>query len=262
MELGLAGKVVLVPASSHGLGRAVALAFAREGARVAMCSRDGNAIDAAAAEVRDLGADVLAVQADLRNPGDITAFVDSAVERYGGIDVLVTNAGGPPAGSFDRFDDDDWRAAFDLTLMSAVRLIRAALPSMRQRGSGRIILPASSSVKQPISNLILSNVFRTGVTALAKTLADELALENIRVNTVVPGRIATRRLDELDRANAERAGVDISTVRAEVLKQIPMRRHGEPAEFADAVVFLASDRASYITGVTLQVDGGMIRSLW
>lgn len=249
MELGLTGKVVLVPASSQGLGRAIALGFAREGARVAMCGRDSAAIEAAAAEARVLGADVLAVQADLRNPGDIADFVESTVERFGGIDVLVTNAGGPPAGTFD------------LTLMSAVRLIRAALPSMRQRGGGRIILLTSSSVKEPIPNLILSNVFRAGVRALAKTLSEELASENIRVNTVVPGRIATRRLDELDQANAERAGMDISTMRAQVLKQIPMGRYGEPSEFADAVVFLASDRASYITGATLQVNGGMIRSL-
>ncbi len=262
MDLGLVGKVVLVPASSQGLGRAVALAFAREGAKVAMCSRDSMAIEAAAAEARNYGSGVLAVRADLRSPGDITAFVQAAIEHFGGIDVLVTNTGGPPAGTFDQFDDDDWHAAFDLTLMSAVRLIRAALPSMRERGGGRILLMTSSSVKQPIPNLILSNVFRSGVTALAKSLADELARENIRVNSIIPGRIATDRLEELDRANAERSGVDISFVRAKALEQIPMGRYGDPEEFADAAVFLASDRASYITGATLQVDGGMIRSLW
>ncbi len=262
VDLGLTGKVVLVPASSQGLGRAVALAFAREGARVAMCSRDGAAIEAAAEEVREYGSDVLAVRADLRNSGEIAGFVESAVNRFGGIDVLVTNAGGPPAGTFDRFDDDDWHKAFNLTLVSAVRLIRAALPSMRERGGGRILLMTSSSVKQPIPNLILSNVFRSGVTALAKSLADELAGENIRVNSIIPGRIATERLDELDRANAERMGVDVSAVRAAVLKQIPMGRYGDPEEFANAAVFLASDRAGYITGATLQVDGGLIRSLW
>lgn len=262
MDLGLTGKVVLVPASSQGLGRAVALAFAREGAKVAMCSRNGTAIEAAAEEVRRYGSDVLAVQADLRNPGDIAGFVQTSVECFGGIDVLVTNAGGPPAGTFGQFNDDDWHTAYTLTLMSAVRLIRAALPSMRNRGGGRILLMTSSSVKQPIPNLILSNVFRSGVAALGKSLADELAGENIRVNSIVPGRIATDRLEELDRANAERLGVDIAAVRSAVMKQIPMGRYGDPDEFADAAVFLASDRAGYITGATLQVDGGMIRSLW
>ncbi|MCM8749915.1 SDR family oxidoreductase [Thermomicrobiaceae bacterium CFH 74404] len=262
MDLGLRGKVALVPAASQGLGKAVALAFAREGARLAICSRRLDAIESTAEEARRLGAEVLALAADLTRAEDIANLVQRTVDQFGGIDILITNAGGPPAGRFDDFDDAAWQAGYELTLLSAIRLIRAALPSMRQRGGGVVITMTSSSIKQPISNLILSNVFRAGVAALAKTLADELAPDNIRVNNVVPGRIATERIVQLDQANAARLGVDVETVRQSMLAQIPLRRYGEPEEFADAVVFLASERASYITGATLQVDGGMIRSLW
>lgn len=262
MDLELAGKVAIVPASSHGLGRAVALAFGREGAKVVMCSRDQAAIEDAAAEVRSTGADVLAMTSDVTKAEQIEALISAAIGRFGGIDILVTNAGGPPAGTFDRFDDDGWQAAFNLTLMSAVRLIRGVLPSMRSGGGGSIVAMTSSSIKQPIPNLLLSNVMRSGVAAMVKTLADEVAGENIRVNTVVPGRIATQRIALLDQANAERQGVDIETIRNRSLAQIPMNRYGEAEEFADMVVFLASARASYITGATFQVDGGMIRSLW
>ncbi len=262
MNLELAGKVAIVPASSHGLGRAVALAFGREGATVVMCSRDQAAIEDAASEVRGTGADVLAVTADVTKPEQIDALISAAVARFGGVDVLVTNAGGPPAGTFDRFSDADWQSAFDLTLMSAVRMVRGVLPSMKSRGGGSIVAMTSSSIKQPIPNLLLSNVMRSGVAAMVKTLADEVAGDNIRVNTVVPGRIATQRIAQLDRANAERQGVDEETMRNRSLAQIPMSRYGEAEEFADMVVFLASARASYITGATFQIDGGMIRSLW
>jgi len=262
MDLGLQGKVALVPAASQGLGKAVALAFAREGTRLAVCSRRLDAIQATAEDARRLGAEVLALVADVTQSDDIARLVRQTTERFGGIDILVTNAGGPPAGRFDDFDDAAWQAAYELTLLSAIRLIRAVLPSMRQRGGGVIVAMTSSSIKQPIPNLILSNVFRAGVAALAKTLADELAADKIRVNTVVPGRIATERVAQLDQANAVRLGLDVETVRQNMVGQIPLRRYGEPEEFANAVVFLASERASYITGATLQVDGGMIRSLW
>ncbi|HLT18040.1 MAG TPA: SDR family oxidoreductase [Thermomicrobiales bacterium] len=262
MDTGLSGKVAVVTAASAGLGKAVATAFGAEGANVVMCSRSQERVEAAAADVRDRGADVLALEADVTRPEDIERLFSAAVERFGGVDVLVTNAGGPPAGTFDRFDDDDWQRAFELTLMSAVRLIRRAIPEMRARGGGSIVVMTSSSIKQPIPNLLLSNVMRAGVAALAKTLADELAGDNIRVNTLVPGRIATQRIEELDRANAERQGVDVETVTRQQLASIPMGRYGDPAEFAAGAVFLASDAASYITGATLQVDGGMIRSLW
>ncbi|MEZ4520687.1 MAG: SDR family oxidoreductase [Thermomicrobiales bacterium] len=262
MDTGLNGKVAVVTASSAGLGKAIARAFGREGANVVMCSRSQERIEAAAADVRDTGAEVLALEIDVTQPDDIERLISSASERFGGIDVLVTNAGGPPAGTFDRFDDDAWQNAFELTLMSAVRLIRRTIPEMQKRGGGSIVAMTSSSIKQPIPNLLLSNVMRAGVSALAKTLADELTGDKIRVNNLVPGRIATQRIEELDRANAERQGVDIDTVTRQQLGNIPMGRYGEAEEFANAAVFLASDAASYITGATLQVDGGMIRSLW
>jgi len=262
MDLELTGKVAIVPASSGGLGKAVALALGREGARVAMCSRDETAIEAAAAEVRVSGAEVLALAADVTQAADIERLIAATIERFGGVDILVTNAGGPPAGTFDRFEDDAWQAAFNLTLMSVVRLIRGVLPSMKERGGGAIVAMTSSSIKQPIPNLLLSNVMRSGVAALIKSLADEVASDHIRLNTVVPGRIATARIAQLDQANAEKQGVDVETVRNRSLAQIPMGRYGEAAEFADMVAFLTSERASYITGATVQIDGGMIRSLW
>lgn len=262
MDTGLQGKVAVVTASSAGLGKAIATAFGREGAKVVMCSRSQERIEAAAADVRDQGAEVLALEIDVTKPEDIDRLISSAAEQFGGVDVLVTNAGGPPAGTFDRFDDDAWQNAFELTLMSAVRLIRRTIPEMQKRGGGSIVAMTSSSIKQPIPNLLLSNVMRAGVAALAKTLADELTGDNIRVNNLVPGRIATQRIEELDRANAERQGVDVETITRQQLGNIPMGRYGEAEEFANAAVFLASDAASYITGATLQVDGGMIRSLW
>lgn len=262
MDLGLAGKVTIVPAASSGLGRAIALAFAREGARVAVCSRDAAAIAEVTDAVREAGGQALALTADVTRTAALEAYVSAAVDRFGGVDVLVTNAGGPPAGPFEQFDDAAWQAAFELTLLSAVRLIRLALPSMRQRGGGSIICLTSSSIKQPIRNLLLSNVMRAGVAGLAKTLADELAGDRIRVNTLVPGRIATPRVAQLDRINADRAGVDVGVIEARETERIPLHRYGTPEEFAEAAVFLASDRAGYITGATLQVDGGMIRSLW
>jgi 3-oxoacyl-[acyl-carrier protein] reductase len=261
MDLELRDKVAFVAAASGGLGRAIAVGFGREGARVAMCSRDARAIEDAAGEVRATGADVLALTADVTSPADIEQAIRQTRDRFGGIDILVTNAGGPPPGTFDGLDDSQWQQAFELTLMSVVRLTRAALPSMRARGGGAILYLTSSSVKQPISNLLLSNVLRAGVAALSKSLADELAKDNIRVNMLIPGRIRTQRIEQLDRANAARQETDVETITRRQLAQIPLGRYGDPQEFADAALFLCSARAGYITGAYLQVDGGAIRSI-
>lgn len=263
MDLGLRGKVVMVAAASQGLGKAIALGFAREGAHLAICSRNREALEAVAAEARQSGVDVLAEPADVTQPAAISRFIAHTIEHFGGVDILVTNAGGPPAGTFQDFPDDSaWQAAFELTLLSAVRLIRGVFASMRDRGGGTIIVLTSSSIRVPIPNLILSNVFRAGVAALAKTLAEEFAPYNIRVNNVLPGRIATERLLYLDQVNAERAGVSVEEIRRRTIAQIPLGRYGDPEEFANAVVFLASPRASYITGASLQVDGGYIRCIY
>lgn len=263
MDLGLRGKAVAVAAASKGLGRAVAVEFAREGARVAICSRDRNVIERAAKEIsRETGGEVAGVAADVGRAEDCRAFVATAVERFGGLDAIVSNAGGPPPGRFDDLDDAAWQRALDITLFSAVRLTREALPHLR-RSKGSITYMTSSTVRQPSQylNLILSSAIRTGVTGMAKTLAADLAKDGVRVNTVQPGRIETERIKELDADIAKRRSSTLEAVQAEFEKIIPLGRYGRPEEFAVAVVFLASPRASYINGVSLQVDGGMVLSL-
>ncbi|HZP97617.1 MAG TPA: SDR family oxidoreductase [Candidatus Limnocylindria bacterium] len=266
MDLGLRGKVALVAAASKGLGRAVAEEFAREGARVAMCSRDDAAVAKAAEEiVSATKGDVLPVAADLSTVDGCEAFVRTALAKYGAIDVLYVNAGGPPPGRFDDLDDAAWEKAFELTLMSAVRLTRLVLPQMRAQKGGSIVYSTSTSVRQPSQylNLILSNALRAGVHGMLKTLATDLAKEGIRVNAVQPGRIATDRLIQLDTDIAKRQGTTPDAVRKHYEETvIPMGRYGRPEEFAAAVVFVASPRASYITGVSLQVDGGMLMSMF
>ena len=267
MDLGLTGKTVLVAAASKGLGRASAELFAAEGAKVAMCSREESAITRAAKEIgRATGSTtVLPIAADLSTKEGCEVFVQNALSAYGAIDVLVVNAGGPPPGRFDDLDDTAWEKAFDLTLMSAVRLTRLALPQMRRQKSGSIVYSTSTSVKQPTQylNLILSNALRASVHGMAKTLSSDLAKDGIRVNAVQPGRIATDRLIQLDTDSAKRQGTTPEAVRKTYEETvIPMGRYGRPDEFAAAVVFIASPRASYITGVSLQVDGGMLMSMF
>ena len=261
MDLGLTGKVAMVAGASRGLGFAVAQALAAEGARVSMASRDGDAVQAAGAKIRAAtGAEILAVKADVRDAAAIRNWHDETVAALGPVDRLFTNSGGPPAGRFADFDDDAWRAAFELLVLSAVRLVRAVVPGMRGRG-GAILVSTSSSVKEPIANLTLSNVVRASVAALAKTLAQELAAEGIRVNHLIPGRIDTDRLRELDAIIAWRGGISVDEQRGRAMAGIPLGRYGRPAEFGKAAAFLLSDAASYITGATLQVDGGIIRSV-
>jgi 3-oxoacyl-[acyl-carrier protein] reductase len=267
MDLGLRGTVAVVAAASQGLGKAVALQLAREGANLAICSRKHDAIEEAASDIRQqTGAEVLAVVADVSTPDGPDALVRAAVERFGRLDILVCNAGGPPPGGFSRHHDDEaWREAFDLNLLSAVRLVRAAVPYLRQSGhersGGRIINMVSSSVKQPIEGLVLSNAVRSGVIGLAKTLAAELAPDGITVNNIAPGRFDTARIRQIDQARAESLGITEEQARSEAIKQIPAGRYGHPEEFAYLAAFLASDKAAYITGATIQIDGGMVKSL-
>src|SRR5579871_3386500 len=262
MDLGLTNKIAMVAGASRGLGYTVARTLAAEGALVSMSSRDADAISAAAQKIqKETGGTVLAVAADIQSSKDIAHWHQATLDRFEGIDLLYTNSGGPPPGSTLSFDDAAWQRAFELLLMSAVRMIRLAVPSMTMRGGGAIVLPTSSSVKEPIANLALSNILRGAVSSLTKTLAIELASKKVRVNQLIPGRIDTDRVRELDEANSKRAGVAIEEQRKRMAATIPMGRYGEPNEFANAAVFLLSDAAAYITGATLQVDGGMLRGV-
>lgn len=264
MDLGLTGKVALVAAASKGLGRACAAALAVEGARVVIASRNQEVLEQTAHELRqESAATVLAIPTDLRHSQEITTLVTKTVEAFGGIDILVNNAGGPPAGTFEQLSDEHWQAAFDLTLLSAVRLIRATLPSMKQRSGGRIIHIVSSSVKQPIEGLLLSNALRPGVIGLAKTLSVELAPYQITVNNVCPGRMLTDRLRQgAGVQNRIAQGLTEEAALQELAKDIPLGRIGRPEELGALVTFLASEAAGYITGTTIQVDGGLIQGLF
>jgi 3-oxoacyl-[acyl-carrier protein] reductase len=258
----LGGRVALVAASSKGLGRATAEQLAAEGAQVMISGRDEGELEAAARDIgKKTGTKVAYTVADVTRGSDVEDLVRQTVECLGGPDVLITNAGGPPAGNFDRFEDSDWQNAFELNLLSVVRLVRAVLPHMRERGYGRIINFTSSSMKQPLENLILSNVFRTAVLGLSKSLSVELAPDGILINALGPGRIATARLASLDKSRAENMGVSVEEVRSRSEAQIPLGRYGEPEEFARVAAFLASEANTYVTGQALLVDGGMVKAL-
>jgi 3-oxoacyl-[acyl-carrier protein] reductase len=257
MNLGLKGKRAIVMAASRGLGFASAMGLAREGCHLVICSRDAGRIDAAAERIRrDTGAQVHALTADVKNAAEAARLVDVAVETYGGLEIVVHNAGGPPSGEFRAITDAQWQAAYEQNLLSFVRIVHAAAPEMKKAGYGRLLTIASSSIKQPIPNLVLSNALRAGVWGLAKTLSRELAADGILVNVVAPGRIQTERIDELDRANADRAGQPFEQIRQQSVSSVPLGRLGTPDELANLVVFLASSAASYITGQAIMVDGG------
>lgn len=261
MDLGLSGKVALVLGGSQGIGRATALAFAREGASVAICGRDAGRLEAArtALEAEGAGA-VLALQADVTDGDDIARLVDGVASSFGTVDVLVNNAAGPKPGMVDDLDDADWEAAFHLTLMSAVRAARAVLPHMRRQGWGRIVNIGSYSVKQPIDELLLSNSLRLAGLGWSKTLANQVARDGILVNTVCPGWTLTDRLKQIVSARAADTGRSVEETAGGITRDIPVGRFAAPEEVADLVVFLASERAGYITGAVIPVDGGIVRS--
>lgn len=263
MEFGLRGKVALVGGSSRGLGRACAQRLAEEGAAVVLCARTDYEVERTAEEIRSsTGAKTLAVTADLSTSDGSKRFVQAALERFGGVDILVHNTGGPPPGDFFAHEDSAWQKAFELLLLAAIRTYRLVLPSMRERRWGRIVNITSVTVKEPWINLVLSNVFRTGLVSLAKSLSRQLAPEGIRINNVCPSFFRTQRSQELLSRQAEQSGRPLREVMAEAVSEIPLGRIGDPLELADLVVFLCSERANYVTGATIQVDGGTVHFLF
>ena len=262
MNLGVDGRVALVAAASKGLGLAVAAELAAEGARLVICARGADALAAARQQIADSSrAEVHAVVADVSTLEGIELVAREAIGRFGQVDILVNNAGGPPSGPFEKHQWQIWEDAVHLTLRSAVELTRAVLPGMRERRWGRVLNITSIAVKQPVDGLMLSNSVRAAVTGWARTLANEVAREGVTVNCVLPGYHATERVAQLNEAAAKRENLDPTEIQRRIESQIPMRRLGDPREFAAMVAFLASDRSSYITGQSIAVDGGWIRAL-
>jgi 3-oxoacyl-[acyl-carrier protein] reductase len=262
MDLGIAGRVALVCGSSSGLGRAIAQTLAQEGCRVAVNGRDDERLKQAVKIISHNGArEVEGFRADVSVPADVESLVQRVRDRFGSVDILVCNAGGPPAVQFATAQPGNWQAALELNLLSTINLCRAATPHMRKHHWGRIICITSIAAKQPMAGLILSTTARAGVLGFAKTLADEVAAEGITVNTVCPGYVRTDRVEELARQRSKQTQRTTAEELSTFVADIPVGRMGEPDELAAAVAFLASERASYITGVALQVDGGYIRSI-
>jgi 3-oxoacyl-[acyl-carrier protein] reductase len=263
MNLQLKDKVVMVAAASQGIGYGIAEAVAREGATLSIASRSADNIERAAAALRDQYAiDCNAYVMDASDAESIRAWADATLRDLGEVQGLVVNAGGPPPGNFDAFDDLAWSRAYELTLMSAVRMIRCVLPHMRAQKSGSILTVTSTSIREPIDNLLLSNVFRSGVVALVKSLSNELAADGIRVNNLVPGRIDTQRVRTLDAMIAEKKGIRVEEERDLQFDDIPLGRYGTIDDMGAAGAFLLSEAARYITGVTLLVDGGKTRAVF
>jgi 3-oxoacyl-[acyl-carrier protein] reductase len=262
VNLGLEDKVAWVMGGSSGLGRASATAIAAEGGRVAVSSRDEQSLKQTASEIAgDTGATCIAVPLDVTDRDAILDAARRVAAELGSVDILVSNAGGPPPGRFTDVDDETLLAAFALTTASAWRLTKAVVPTMLERGSGVLVYLTSGSTKEYLPNLLLSNMLRPAVVGMMKTISKELGPQGVRALCVAPGRIETKRLQQLDEAAAERAGTTVEEVRAKLQATIPLGRYGEPREFGDVVAFLASERASFVTGVSVVVDGGMLSGI-
>ncbi|WP_121640205.1 SDR family oxidoreductase [Virgibacillus sp. Bac330] len=263
MDMQLQHKTVLVTAGSKGLGNAIATEFAKEGATVFISSRNEENLKKAVKEIKEATANpnVEYYVCNMKDADAIKQMILSIVEREGKIDVLINNAGGPPAGSFLDMDDESWYHAFELNLLSFVRTIREVVPHMKQHGGGKIVNIASSSIKQALDNLVLSNTMRPGIVGLSKTLAQELSEDNILINTVGPGSVKTDRVLDLNKKKAEKLEISPEDIMAKAEQNIPMKRYGKPEEFAKAIVFLASGANTYITGQALIVDGGLVKAL-
>lgn len=263
MDLGLTGKVAIVTGSSRGLGKASAMALAAEGAHVVLAARDPETLRAAARDIETRhGGTVLAVPTDVTREPEVSRLIEASMERFDRVDVLVANAGGPPASRFETTDVAAWKAGIELNLLSTIYLCRGVVPPMKREGGGRIVAITSISVKQPVDGLILSNTARSGVAAMLKTLASELAPHGIGVNVVCPGYTRTDRLVDLAAKMSEQEGVSEEAIEKRWTDQIPMGRLGGPEELASVVAFLCSDRASYVTGTCLQVDGGLVKATY
>jgi 3-oxoacyl-[acyl-carrier protein] reductase len=262
MDLGLKNKVALVTASSKGLGKAIAWGLAREGTKLVICARNKDVLEKTADEIfLQTGVSVFPLAIDLSDRNQVDWLINETMDLFGRVDILVTNAGGPPPGNFQDLHEIDWQKAVDLTLMSVVRLTKAVIPGMRKQKWGRIINLTSVSVKQPIEGLLLSNALRPSVVGLTKSLSQELAPHNILVNAVCSGYCLTDRVQELLKEKAKKTKKSVDKVMKEIIQEIPLERMGEPEELANMVVFLASDKASYVTGSVIQVDGGFIKGL-
>jgi 3-oxoacyl-[acyl-carrier protein] reductase len=263
VDLGLRDRVALVAAASQGLGRAIAEELAAEGAAIVLCARGEARLREAAQAIESAArVKVVPVVADVSRPADVRRLAESALGAFGRVDVLVTNSGGPAPGSFESTTPEAWQAAFDVLLASAVELIRALLPGMKERRFGRVLNVTSITVKQPVENLILSNSLRAAVTGMARTLATEVAPFGITVNNLLPGYTRTERLTELAESVSRRDGTAPADFYARLEREIPARRLGEPRELAALAAFLASERAAYVTGQSIAVDGGWIRGLY
>ena len=259
MDLGINGRVAMVAAASKGLGRAIAESLAREGCRLSVSSRSTDNLDAVRHTIEDAGGEALAVRCDVSSAADLEHWVEATIATFGQIDILVTNTGGPPAAKFLNLSEEQWRTGIDSTLMNVIRLCRLVIPEMQRRKWGRIVNITSLVAKQPLELLTISSTLRAGLSALTKTLADQVARDNILVNAVLPGHILTDRQVHLNELRSKEQGIPVEEYAAKVEQSIPMGRFGTAQEIGDAVAFLCSERASYMTGVSLQVDGGIIR---